>query len=281
MQHQLFSPYPAAADEVCAPLSASRHVAARTRVRWGLGVAAPRSLTPALPPVQFRLAQEAGPETFAQHRDTWITKRELQEMKDLNVNCIRLPFGYWVLDLPELVRKPAGPHHPARARPATPVYEWRPPPRATPRHPSNATSTLAGPYEGERAWIRRARPYDGPAEDHITRVLDDCREVGLAVILCLHGAPGGQSGHHACGFEDDDWTPEMWDVPESVRCIEHMAVTWGHHPAMFGITVLNEASVRARTHTRPPSRNGRRPPTPRLSIPAAGPTPSPAPAAAF
>ena len=46
MQHQLFSPYPAAADE-------------------------------------FRLAQEAGPETFAQHRDTWITKRELQEMKDL------------------------------------------------------------------------------------------------------------------------------------------------------------------------------------------------------
>ena len=44
MQHQLFSPYPAAADE-------------------------------------FRLAQEAGPETFAQHRDTWITKRELQEMK--------------------------------------------------------------------------------------------------------------------------------------------------------------------------------------------------------
>ena len=29
------------------------------------------------------------------------------------------------------------------------------------------------------------------------------------MILCLHGAPGGQSGHHACGFEDDDWTPEM------------------------------------------------------------------------
>ena len=50
--------------------------------------------------------------------------QELQEMKDLNVNCVRLPFGYWVLDLPELVRKPAG------------------------------------PYEGERAWIRRARPYD-------------------------------------------------------------------------------------------------------------------------
>ena len=54
MQHQLFSPYPAAADE-------------------------------------FRLAQEAGPETFAQHRDTWITKRELQEMKDLKFawSCVK------------------------------------------------------------------------------------------------------------------------------------------------------------------------------------------------
>ena len=122
-----------------------------------------------------------------------------------------------------------------------------PSPRATPPHLSTPPPFLAGPYEGERAWIRRARSYDGPAEDHITRVLDDCREVGLAVVLCLHGAPGGQSGHHACGFEDDDWTPEMWDVAESVRCIEHMAATWGQHPAMFGITVLNEASGRART----------------------------------
>ena len=114
-------------------------------------------------------------------------------------------------------------------------------------------------------------------------MLDDCREVGLAVILCLHGAPGGQSGHHACGFEDDDWTPEMWDVPGSVRCIEHMAVTWGHHPAMFGITVLNEASGRARTHTRPPAHRKWAPASdpPRPSFPATGSTPSPAPAAAF
>ena len=119
MQHQLFSPYPAAADEVFPPLSTSRNVAARTRVGSGVGVAAPpTTIDLPLPlPVQFRLAQEAGPETFAQHRDTWITKRELQEMKDLNVNCIRLPFGFWVLDVPELVRKPAGPQHPARPQP--------------------------------------------------------------------------------------------------------------------------------------------------------------------
>ena len=35
------------------------------------------------------------------------------------------------------------------------------------------------------------------------------------MILCLHGAPGGQSGHHACGFEDDAWMPELWDVVEN------------------------------------------------------------------
>ena len=134
-------------------------------------------------------------------------------MKDLNINCVRLPFGYWVLDMPDLYRKPAG------------------------------------PYEGERAWIRRARYYDGPAEEHITRVLDDCREVGLAVILCLHGAPGGQSGHQACGFDDEDWEPDMWDVPESVRCVEHIATTWGQHPATYGITVLNEPSCDIPIHT--------------------------------
>ena len=41
------------------------------------------------------------------------------------------------------------------------------------------------------------------------------------------------SDHHsltlvqACGFHDDDWEPGMWDVAETLRCIEHIARTWG------------------------------------------------------
>ena len=118
----------------------------------------PPRLTSLCPSVQFRLAQEAGPETFAQHRDTWITKRELQEMKDLNVNCIRLPFGYWVLDVPELVRKPAGPHHPARPHPATPLYECDPrlarrhATLPTPPHPSQGLMRVS-----ERGSVARGR----------------------------------------------------------------------------------------------------------------------------
>ena len=61
------------------------------------------------------------------------------------------------------------------------------------------------------------------------------------MILCLHGAPGGSRATTRAASRT---TPgrEMWDVPESVRCVEHIAVTWGHHPALFGITVLNEPS---------------------------------------
>ena len=41
-----------------------------------------------------------------------------------------------------------------------------------------------------------------------------------SALLALHAPPADAWWS---GFEDDDWTPEMWDVPESVRCIEHIA----------------------------------------------------------
>lgn len=100
----------------------------------------------------------------------------------------------------------------------------------------------APPYEGDRAWLHNAREYIGPAEDILSNVLDMCAAVGLLVNVCLHGAPGGQSGEQACGFTDPDWTPEMWDVDGTVRCIEHVARTWGTHPALDALTVINEPS---------------------------------------
>ena len=74
---------------------------------------------------------------------------------------------------------------------------------------------------------------------------------------------------------NEETNETSWDVPESVRCIEHMAVTWGHHPAMFGITVLNEVSGRARTHTRPPAINRRWPPNLQALLSSSWPQPLP------
>jgi len=157
---------------------------------------------------EFTLSQHVTRRAMKAHRSKWISLPDLLHIKQLGFTAVRLPFGFWVLDLPgpPLMRKPAP------------------------------------PYEGDRAWLHDAREYIGPAEDILSNVLDMCAAVGLLVNVCLHGAPGGQSGEQACGFTDPDWTPEMWDVDGTVRCIEHVARTWGTHPALDALTVINEPS---------------------------------------
>ena len=90
------------------------------------------------------------------------------------------------------------------------------------------------------AW--QATEYHGPAEEVVSRCLAMCEAVGLTVNVCLHGAPGGQSGEQACGFCDNHWVPEMWDVDGTVACVEHIARKWGRHPAFDALTVVNEPS---------------------------------------
>ena len=166
------------------------------------------------PADEYRLCQYITREAMAEHRSGWITAADLEQIKRLGLTSVRLPIGYWVLDLggrrgdggPPLARKPAA------------------------------------PYTGNRAWIGSAKEYIGPAEEIVDHCLQLCRKVGLSVNLCLHGAPGGQSGEQACGFTDPDWEVGMWDVDGTVRCVEHMARRWGRHVAVDAITVINEPS---------------------------------------
>ena len=157
---------------------------------------------------EFRLCQVLEREAIARHRASWITAADLAQIKRLGLTAVRVPFGYWLLDPPgpPIVRKPAP------------------------------------PYTGAREWLRTAHEYVGPAEHVISQCLDACAAAGLLVNLCLHGAPGGQSGEQACGFVDREWTPSMWDVEATVRCVEHAARLWGRHPALDALTVINEPS---------------------------------------
>jgi len=118
-----------------------------------------------------------------------------------------VPIGYWLLKVDGLTRRPAG------------------------------------PFEGERAWLASAQPYHGPDEAHVTRLLDNARQVGLGVQLCLQGAPGGQSGEASCGFQDPGWRWEWWDVCASVRCVARIAARWGDHPALSAIALLDAPAV--------------------------------------
>ena len=72
----------------------------------------------------------------SRHRRSWITRLDLVQIKRLGFNSVRLPVGHWILDV-------GGERDPGMGNGGQPI----------PRKP-------APPYEGERAWIRRARYYD-------------------------------------------------------------------------------------------------------------------------
>eukprot|EP00928_Gymnodinium_smaydae_P090743 TRINITY_DN74497_c0_g1_i1.p1 TRINITY_DN74497_c0_g1~~TRINITY_DN74497_c0_g1_i1.p1 ORF type:complete len:456 (-),score=74.67 TRINITY_DN74497_c0_g1_i1:95-1399(-) len=168
---------------------------------------------------EFCLCAELGDraeERFRQHRDTWLTIEDFRDIKAAGLESVRLPFGYWILDVPGLERRPS-----TSARGSSPDDGDTEP-------------------EPDRRWILEARPYVGPCEHYIQQALDWAEEVGLTVNLCLHGAPGGQNGHDACGFSDAAWQPHRWDEATTLRCLGRLAAVFGNHRALEAITVLNE-----------------------------------------
>lgn len=140
-------------------------------------------------------------DVFKRHRDTWLTKQDFIDIKSAGLESVRLPFGFWCLDLDGLVRKP---------------------------------------HIGDRGWIADGPGYVGPCEEYLEQALAWARETDLTVNLCLHGAPGGQSGHDHTGFSDPSWNVSMWDSSLTVRCLDHIAKRFGSDPALSGITVINE-----------------------------------------
>ena len=74
---------------------------------------------------EFRACQHLSREAMAAHRASWITRTDLQQIRHLGFNSVRLPVGFWVLALdgpggdggPPLARKPAGGASPAAKRP--------------------------------------------------------------------------------------------------------------------------------------------------------------------
>jgi glucan 1,3-beta-glucosidase len=203
---------------------------------------------------EFRLAQHVSPAEMSAHRACWIGKAELVEIKRLGFNAVRLPLGYWVLDL----ESDGGSGGGTNSGGAVPTGgdgsgDGSGGGSGGGGGGSGGGSSRGGggaglprkpypPYEGSRAWIAGAKEYVGPCEEVVTRCLNLCEAVGLQVNVCLHGAPGGQSGEQACGFTDKGWHVGMWDVDGTVRCVAHIAKRWGQHPAFDALTVLNEPS---------------------------------------
>mmetsp|Transcript_10371 Transcript_10371/g.22707 ORF Transcript_10371/g.22707 Transcript_10371/m.22707 type:complete len:611 (+) Transcript_10371:51-1883(+) len=87
-------------------------------------------------------------------------------------------------------------------------------------------------------------PFFGPCLDLVDSCMNWAAEFGLRVNLCLHGCPGFQSNHQACGRETVGWQPTHWDIPETLEILGRITSRYCWHPALGAITVVNEPSSR-------------------------------------
>jgi len=68
---------------------------------------------------------------------------------------------------------------------------------------------------------------------------------GLKILLDLHGAPGSQNGEmHSGKAGDTGWHRNPINITQTLEVLGRIAKDYGHHPALLGISVLNEASPR-------------------------------------
>ncbi|CAK0821215.1 unnamed protein product, partial [Prorocentrum cordatum] len=94
---------------------------------------------------------------------------------------------------------------------------------------------LFGPAAGE--------PYVGPCVEYIDRAVGWAEEVGLQVMLDLHGCPGGESGEAPCGRRQrphGTWTWRSWRVRQSLEAA--LRRRYCGRSCVTGLSVCNEPS---------------------------------------
>lgn len=75
----------------------------------------------------------------------------------------------------------------------------------------------------------------------LDRALDWAQELGLAVIIDLHAAPGCQNGFDNGGIKDVvEWHTKKEYLEHSLSVLERLAERYHAHPALHGIELLNE-----------------------------------------
>lgn len=131
---------------------------------------------------------------MTEHRESCISRRDFEKIKDMGLNAVRVPFGYWVV-LGKTGRD----------------------------------------------------PYHGPALEYLDRAVRWAEELGLQVVLDLHGAPGGESGKAPCGRKAHSWEWDKWRMASSLRALRQVALRYQSSPAVTGIAVCNEPSPKVPT----------------------------------
>lgn len=94
---------------------------------------------------------------------------------------------------------------------------------------------------------------DAPSTPYVRgaglRQLDDAigwaDELGIRVLLDVHGAPGGQNGAATSGHADVAWSAQDFDVDAAVDIVRLLAQRYARSRAVVGLELLNEPRLPA------------------------------------
>lgn len=97
------------------------------------------------------------------------------------------------------------------------------------------------PYPYHRAYGQNRTPFVTGGLDVLDRAMQWAEELGLAVLLDLHAAPGCQNGFDNGGIKDVvEWHTSEEYIAHSVDVLGRLAERYASSPALFGIELLNE-----------------------------------------
>ncbi|KAI3934938.1 hypothetical protein MKW92_013131 [Papaver armeniacum] len=88
-------------------------------------------------------------------------------------------------------------------------------------------------------------PYIGGSAAYLQMAFEWAQKYNIQCIIGLHAARGSQNGmdHSASRDGTIDWPKYNEHVQESLKAIDFLASTYGKHPALLGIELLNEPIV--------------------------------------
>ncbi|CAJ1328533.1 unnamed protein product [Effrenium voratum] len=92
---------------------------------------------------------------------------------------------------------------------------------------------------------RPREPYVGPALEYVDRAVAWAEELGLQIVLDLHGCPGGESPEAPCGRRqrpESRWNWRHWDFAASLNVLQVLAKRYASRACVTGLAVCNEPS---------------------------------------
>lgn len=80
-----------------------------------------------------------------------------------------------------------------------------------------------------------------PTVKYVDKAFAWAKQTGIKVLIDLHGAPGSQNGNDHSGRKGNvGWASDSKNIAVTLKIIQKIAERYGKHPALLGISLLNE-----------------------------------------